>query len=140
MLFAEKQLLQENVLSMHDGSRTKKSAMHFKTIKCGLKLEVASLIAIRLMHVAVSSCAPGLGFGQPSATQGLLRNAGEVRLDIEDGCAVKHVHAPHVELYAFVADKLHHREPDRIGTPRRARGEHTMRTIVGGWTGCEIEP
>lgn len=72
-----------------------------------------------------------LGFGEPSATELFLRDAGEVWLDVEDGSSVEHVDSPDMQTGTFAADQFDYGEPDRVGTSWGTRGEDSMGTIVG---------
>ena len=71
-------------------------------------------------------------FRQPSAAQLLSGNVGQVRLEIENGSPVEHVDTTNMQPRSLAADQFHDSESDRVGTPRRAGGKHSVGTIVGG--------
>ena len=71
-------------------------------------------------------------FLKPSSPQLLGGNAGQVRLDIENGSAVEHVDTANMQPRSLAPDQFHDRESDGIGPSRRTGGEDSVRTIVGG--------
>src|SRR5690349_13605507 len=50
---------------------------------------------------------------------------------MEDGRAVEHVDASNVQHSAVSAEEFNDREADRVGTSRGARGEDSMRPVIG---------
>ena len=88
------------------------------------------LAAVRPLAVFAAA---GLGFGfrDPSALELLGGHARQVRLDVEDGTPVEHVDAANGEAVVVPLDEAHHGERNRIGAPRGAGGEDTVRTVGG---------
>src|SRR6185312_500376 len=64
-----------------------------------------------------SSC---LCFGQPPATQSLLGNAGQIRLDVENRRSVQHVHPTNVKICTFAPEQFYSRHANGIGPVGRA--------------------
>ena len=74
----------------------------------------------------------GFSFSKPAATELLGRDAGHVRLEIEDGSAVEHVDATDVELCSFTAEKFDYGQGDRVGATWGTGRKDSVRAIVGG--------
>ena len=55
------------------------------------------------------------GFGEPAATEPFFGDAGEIRLDIEDGGAVKHVDTADLENVTFAAQQFDRGERNGVG-------------------------
>jgi hypothetical protein len=80
-----------------------------------------------------------LGFDHPTAAQLFVRDAGEVRFDIEDRSSVQHVEAANVELRAFAAKEFNDGEANRVRTARGASCEYAVRAIVDGRSAEQFE-
>jgi len=83
---------------------------------------------------------PRFCFCKPSTTQLVLWNARAIRLEIKNGRAVEHIDAVDVHRTAFTTQEFDYGKPDRIRAARRARREHTVRTIIRGWCPDQREP
>jgi hypothetical protein len=66
-------------------------------------------------------------------------DAGEVRLDVEDGGAVQHVNASHVEVGAFAAEEFDGGQGYRVWTKWGTGGEDSVGTIVRGRCAEQVE-
>ena len=74
-----------------------------------------------------------LGLRQPPPLQSLRRHAGEIRFDVEDGRAVQHVDAAHMEAWPIPTEQLDHGKADGVWSSRRACGNTPWgRVSVGG--------
>src|SRR5438874_9791859 len=73
-----------------------------------------------------------LGFGQPAATKVFGGDAGHIRLDVQDGRAVQHVDAAHVQVRALPAEQADDCKADGVWPARRAGGKNAVRTVVEG--------
>src|SRR5690242_9496660 len=71
-----------------------------------------------------------LRLGKPSAMQSLSGNTRQIRLDVEYWGLVQHIDAAYVQIESITPQQFHDCQADRVWTPRRARREHAMRTIV----------
>jgi len=80
----------------------------------------------------------GFGFGEPASAETFLGNAGKVGFDVEDGSAIEHVHAAHVQARAVAAEKFYRGQADGIGAAGGAGGEDAVGTVVAGWAGDEV--
>ena len=58
---------------------------------------------------ATSTSVARFGLREPAAAQCLLANAGQVRLDVEDGRTVEHVDAAHVQSKTFATQEFYDR-------------------------------
>src|SRR5438874_13245645 len=65
---------------------------------------------------------------QPTAPELRVRDAREVRLDIENRRAIEHVDAADEQPRTFTAQQCNDRQPDWIRPLRRPGGEHAVRT------------
>lgn len=74
---------------------------------------------------------PGLGFGEPAATEFFGGDAGHVGLDVEYGSAVEHVDASDAQFGTVAAEEFDDGECDWVGTAGRARSEEAVRSVVG---------
>jgi len=85
------------------------------------------------VHRGLLSFPPsGFGLGEPASTEPLGRHTRQIRLEIQDRRAVEHVDARDAQHAAVARDQLDDRQPDRVGTLRRARREDAVRPVVGG--------
>jgi len=75
------------------------------------------------------------GFRQPAPPQFIQRNAGEVRLDIEDRRAIQHVETSDVQQGAFAAKEFEDGQAERIRPPGRAGSEDSVGTVIAGRSG-----
>ena len=73
-----------------------------------------------------------LGLGEPAAAKFLGRNAGHVRLDIENWSAIEHIDAMHVQLPGVAAQQFNNSERNGIWASRRTGREDTVRPLVKG--------
>jgi NTE family protein len=81
----------------------------------------------------------GFGLGEPAAAEFCFGDTGKIRLEIEDRSAVEHVDAADVEIGAVATKQFNGGESDRIRAERRAGGEDSVRTVVGGRIGDKVE-
>ena len=63
-------------------------------------------------------------------------NAGEIRLDIENGSSIHHVYAAYVKCSVLTSKQFHNSKAKRIWPVWRASGEDTMWPSVG-WRRAE---
>src|SRR5690242_21073036 len=70
------------------------------------------------------------GFGQPAAAEFFRRDAGHIRLEVENGRAVEHIKAANVQAVAAAAEDFDDCQPDRVRATRGSCGEHPVRTPV----------
>lgn len=73
----------------------------------------------------------GFGFGEPAAAQFFFGNTREVGLEVENGCAVEHVDAAHMQIRAIAAEKFDCGQSNGIRTQWRSGRKHAVRPIVG---------
>jgi hypothetical protein len=83
-----------------------------------------------LIRESRSFTPPPLRLCQPAAPQLFPRHARQVGLEIEDGRAVEHIHAPDVQSPSLAPQEFDDREPNRIRAVRGARREDAVRTVV----------
>src|SRR5437868_5333389 len=73
-----------------------------------------------------------LGFGQPAAPKLVGGDAGHIWLDVQDGRAVQHVDAAHVQVGALAAEQADDCKADGVWAARRAGGKNAVRPVVEG--------
>jgi hypothetical protein len=78
------------------------------------------------------------GFGEPATAHFFCRNAGKIRLEIENWRLIEHVDAAHIKKIAIAAEKFDYSKPDGIRTARRARRKDSVRKRVDGRSADEI--
>src|SRR5207248_2623286 len=82
----------------------------------------------------------GFRFREPSAPEPFRRNIRQIRINVENRCAIEHVQTAHAQPRPFTAQQLDYCQPDRIRPARRARCEHAVRTIVTGRSYHQLAP
>ena len=70
---------------------------------------------------------PLFGVRNPAAPKRLGSDTRQVGLDVQDRRAVEHVDAARRGARAVASQQLDDRQADRVGAPRRARGEDAVR-------------
>jgi hypothetical protein len=78
-------------------------------------------------------------FCQPSSAQRLHRDAGQVRLDIENGRSIEHVDASNVQVSVLAAKQLDDGKTNGVRPTGRSSGKHAVRSIVERRCADQIE-
>ena len=100
---------------------------------------MTAISGLAVTATRLGSAAAGFGFGEPAAAEVFGGDAGEVGLDVEDGCAVEHVDAVDVKGGSLAAEEADGGEADWVWPARGAGGEDAVRAVVGGRVGGEVE-
>ena len=75
-------------------------------------------------HAAALFC-----LGEPTPSQFFQGNAGQIRLNIEYGSAIKHVHSTNMQTGSFAAQQFDDGQADRIWAARRTRGKDAVGSV-----------